>query len=97
MRSARFGEKTGSLLVVHDGAESTRRELRRALQLVRLDDTTSDACGRTGGRDPSRDARKEVVKSAVLSLIGAALPPGPRAALKIVQSLSALSAIRPER
>lgn len=96
VRRARFNEETGSLLVLHDGADSTRRELRRALELVRLDDATADTWDRAGALDPSREARNEAVKAAVLSLVGAALPPGPRAALKIVQTLSALRAARPQ-
>ncbi len=94
VRSARFSGETGSLLVLHDGADSTRRELRRALELVRLDDASADMWERAGEPDPPREARNEAMKAVVLSLVGAALPPGPRAALKLVQTLSALRASR---
>jgi hypothetical protein len=94
VRRARFSSDTGSLLVVHDGADSTRRGLRRALELVRLDDASAEGRERGGAPDPWREARNGAVKAAVLSLVGAALPPGPRAALKLVQSLSALRALR---
>lgn len=96
VRRARFSEETGSLLVVHDGADSTRRELRRALELVRVDDASSNGWERAVEPDRSREARNDALRSAVLSLVGAALPPGPRAALKIVQTLSALRAARPQ-
>lgn len=43
-------------------------------------------------RERCRDSRNDVVKDAVLSLISAALPPAPRAALKLVQSLRASTA-----
>lgn len=96
VRRARFSEETGSLLVLHDGADSTRRELRRVLELVRLDDVTAAAPDRTEAPDASRQKRNDVVKAAVLSLVGAALPPGPRAALKVVQTVSALWAVLPQ-
>ncbi len=94
VRRARFSEETGSLLVLHDGADSTRRELRSALELVRLDDATADTWGRSGELDASQGSRNDAVKTAVLSLVSAALPPGPRAALNLVQTLSALRAPR---
>lgn len=94
VRHARFCSETGSLLVAHDGADSTRRELRRALELVRLDDAAANASVRDGRADAPRETH-EAIKAAVLSLVGAALPPGPRAAFKLVQGLSALRALRP--
>lgn len=45
-----------------------------------------------GEQDRCRDGRNDVVKDAVLSLLTAALPPAPRAALKLVQSLRASAA-----
>lgn len=88
---ARFSLETGSLLVLHDGGESTKRELRRALELVRLDEAEEL---RVAGSEAPRDSRNDAVRAAVLSLVSAALPPGPRAALKVVQTLSALRASR---
>lgn len=96
VRRARFSEETGSLLVLHDGADSTRRELRHALEFVRPDCVTAAAQDRTEAPDASRQKRNDAVKAAVLSLVGAALPPGPRAALKVVQTVSALWAVLPQ-
>lgn len=82
---AEFTLETGSLLVQHDGAETTRRELRRALARLRVEDVPCAPADRAA----CRNAGSELVKDAVLSLLTAALPPAPRAALKLVQSLRA--------
>jgi copper chaperone CopZ len=82
---AEFTVETGSLLVQHDGADVTRGELRRALAQLRIQDLP---CA-PGEQERCRVARNDVVKDAVLSLITAALPPAPRAALKLVRSLRA--------
>lgn len=85
---AEFTVETGSLLVQHDAAAATRRDLRHALATLRFD-TLSCA---PGEQERCRDGRNDVVKDAVLSLLTAALPPAPRAALKLVQSLRASTA-----
>jgi hypothetical protein len=86
---AEFTVDTGSLLVQHDGADATRSELRRVLASLRLADLPCSP----GERARGRDGRGDAVKDAVLSLLTAALPPAPRAALKLVRSLRSASAL----
>lgn len=85
---AEYTPETGSLLVQHDGAEATRRELHRALAALRADELPCV----TEGAPIARDGTNDAVREAVLSLLSAALPPAPRAALKLVQSLRAVGA-----
>jgi hypothetical protein len=85
---AEYTPETGSLLVQHDGAETTRRELRRVLAALRADELPCVIAGAPTVRGGTNDA----VKVAVLSLLSAALPPAPRAALQLVQSLRAAGA-----
>lgn len=88
VQQARYSEETGSLLVLHDGARDTRQRLRRALEALEL--------GATGpGCAPA--PRPDLVKAAVLSLVRAALPPAPRAALQLVESLATARGPRPGR
>jgi hypothetical protein len=86
VRSAHFSNETGSLLVLHDGSDDTKRRLRHVLESLTLDDAAS------AGASPPPARRNDVVKAAVLSLVRAALPPAPRAALQLVESLATLRA-----
>lgn len=81
---AEYTPETGSLLVQHDGTEATRGELRRALASLRLIDLAQP----TGVADRRRGS-EDVVAKAVLALLDAALPPAPRVALQLVQSMRA--------
>lgn len=88
VRRAEYTPETGSLLVQHDGAEATRRELRRALEALRADELPRVEAAAPEARGVANEAVKEVL----LSVLSAALPPAPRAALKIVQTLRAAGA-----
>lgn len=82
---AEYKPESGSLLVQHDGTEVTRRELRRALASLPLTDLALPP----HGAPDSRRGADDLVAKAVLALLNATLPPAPRAALQLVQSMRA--------
>jgi hypothetical protein len=86
VRAARFTPETGSLLVEHDGTETTRSVLLRALEEM----SAREVSVRPGEphRCGSATAPGAAVKEAVVSLLSAALPPGPLAALRLFRSLA---------
>jgi hypothetical protein len=85
VRSARYTGETWSLLVLHDGAPATRREVLRALEA--LDASPLHLIRPAVEPAPARPAPAPAGQ-VLLSLLSAALPPVPAAALAIARSLA---------
>lgn len=83
--AVRFDATTGSLLVVHDRDPHTHERLRQALENLQL---AAVDRGSSKPRGAGREVEAAPLREALLSFLGAVLPPIPRAALTLARSLA---------